>query len=319
MKTTFNLLTKEHQVALNWFEMNSGKEDVPYTPKYNNIPLVSPAEGIFKPKSSNHVLSVKETLKGEYPDQEPIYLPNGSWLYAYHQRGDNSKYDRDNYKSNAALLNNIRDQIPVGVLMQTKSKGRGGARYRIELALPIGWVDGFFILTGANSEGDYADIIESPAITLSYILKENENRKMDNPQTFDVSNVVDERKKIFRSIVQRQGQTTFRKGILSAYNGECVITNTNVEEALEAAHITPYMGTYTNSRRNGILLRSDVHTLWDLGFICIDPNSKCVIVHPTLHDSEYGAYHGKEIKLPSDPYSHPSLEALEQHKDFCGI
>jgi hypothetical protein len=61
---------------------------------------------------------------------------------------------------------------------------------------------------------------------------------------------------------------------------------------LEAAHVTPYLGPPTNSVSNGLLLRADIHTLWDLRLIAIDPNSMTVSVNPGLHDPSYQALAG---------------------------
>ena len=72
IRSYMSQLSTQHQNALSWFEENSGQDDVPFTSKYNEIQLVSPAQGIYKPAWSSYALSVKETLNGSYPDQAPI-------------------------------------------------------------------------------------------------------------------------------------------------------------------------------------------------------------------------------------------------------
>ena len=52
------------------------------------------------------------------------------------------------------------------------------------------------------------------------------------------------------------------------------MTECDVRETLEACHIYPYMGPKTNHIQNGIILRSDLHTLYDRGLIGIDTNYK---------------------------------------------
>jgi predicted restriction endonuclease len=74
-----------------------------------------------------------------------------------------------------------------------------------------------------------------------------------------------------RLIVECQGQPAFWDALLQAYERQCAITGCTVLQILEAAHIMPYMGKPTNRVDNGLLLRSDLHTLFDLGLIWNKP------------------------------------------------
>lgn len=145
IKDLLTSLTPTHKHALFWFLEHAGEEGVPHTPKVNGIPLVSAAKGIFKPENNDYVLSIKETLKEKYPDQEPVIMPDGSWYYAYHQRGDDSITTRDNISENRALTLNMKDSIPVGVLIEQSPEARR-KRYKINIALPVAWVNGFLFL-----------------------------------------------------------------------------------------------------------------------------------------------------------------------------
>ena len=82
---------------------------------------------------------------------------------------------------------------------------------------------------------------------------------------------------------------------------------------LEAAHITPYRGIRTNSVSNGLLLRADVHTLFDLALISIEPRNFVVRVSKLLGGSEYETLDGRSPTLPSKTALHPSIAALEYH------
>lgn len=137
-----------------------------------------------------------------------------------------------------------------------------------------------------------------------------EQEAADNDKTFDLHSVEDERKKVLRAIVIRQGQLKFRKALLSAYQKRCAITGCRVEAILEAAHIHPYKGEQTNLVANGILLRADIHTLFDLGLICIDPESLQVQISNALKGTEYEAWHASPIHLPVKPADHPNVDAL---------
>ena len=131
---------------------------------------------------------------------------------------------------------------------------------------------------------------------------------------FDPDNVQDARERTLAVIVRRHGQPAFRRQLLLAYAGQCAISGCNVEAVLDAAHIVPYKGPETNHPANGSLLRTDLHTLFDLGLVAVDTETMCVLIAPSLVGTCYEQYSGKRLCLPSDPISHPSREALDQHR-----
>jgi predicted restriction endonuclease len=142
---------------------------------------------------------------------------------------------------------------------------------------------------------------------------ENEIEQGDD---FNPNNIVDGRKKILTSIVRRRGQQKFRNSLLEAYQGKCAISGSELTELLDAAHITPYKGDETNDIRNGILLRTDIHTLFDLGLIAIDPDNWQVITAKRLATSHYSKLTGRRVRLPSNPKIRPSAEAFRAHRDY---
>jgi hypothetical protein len=136
---------------------------------------------------------------------------------------------------------------------------------------------------------------------------------------FNPSGISDARDRIMSSIVRRRGQTAFRQGLLVAYNGRCAITACGLEDVLDAAHIIPYMGPETNHPANGLLLRTDLHTLFDLKLLAIDVATMTVLVSPSLVGTCYEEYRGRSIEVPGDPSRRPNREALEQHREECGF
>jgi predicted restriction endonuclease len=136
---------------------------------------------------------------------------------------------------------------------------------------------------------------------------------------FDPASIKDARERVLASIVRRLGQPGFRKQLFSAYGARCAVSDCEVDSVLEAAHIVPYKGTETNDTRNGILLRCDLHTLFDLHLIAIDSVTMQVLVSAKLAGSIYESYRGKTIRLPNDPLSHPSREALDDHRKKSGL
>lgn len=121
----------------------------------------------------------------------------------------------------------------------------------------------------------------------------------------------DGRKRIARQIAVRRGQPKFRKELI-AYFGECVITGCKDIAALEAAHIIPYNGDETNAIYNGLLLRSDIHTLFDLSLVKINPSSMAVEWAPTIKSGTYNEMTGP-IAFKTDKYLAPRIISLE-HK-----
>lgn len=121
--------------------------------------------------------------------------------------------------------------------------------------------------------------------------------------------LADSREAVLRSIRQRRGQAAFRAALLRRFGGRCVITGCALADVLEAAHIWPYRGTRDNHPENGLLLRADIHTLYDLDLIAVDPERLCIAVAPVLSEVEpYGALSGQELR--AEPHNRPSADAL---------
>jgi hypothetical protein len=136
---------------------------------------------------------------------------------------------------------------------------------------------------------------------------------------FDPSGISDARERALSSIVRRRGQPVFRQNLLAAYKCRCAITGCSLEPVLEAAHIIPYRGPETNHTGNGLLLRTDLHTLFDLKLVAIDVTTMNLLISPLLAGTSYEEYCGRRITVPDDPHNRPSLESLEQHRKESGL
>lgn len=132
---------------------------------------------------------------------------------------------------------------------------------------------------------------------------------------FDPKSTKDGREKILRSIRVRRGQQRFRSLLLQAYEWKCAFTGCRVLGVLEAAHISPYRGQETNRVTNGLLLRADLHTLFDSGLITVHPVKRTIALDRTLMRSEYRTLHGKKIRRARGPKQQPSTAALQEHRD----
>jgi len=132
-------------------------------------------------------------------------------------------------------------------------------------------------------------------------------------EVFDPRSVPDGRQRMLVSILRRQGQQEFRRKLLAAYNTQCAMTRCRVAWILEAAHITPYRGIRTNTVSNGLLLRADIHTLFDLALISIEPARMKIRVSSRVIDPLYAALDGTTPALPSREAARPSMAVLEEH------
>jgi putative restriction endonuclease len=131
----------------------------------------------------------------------------------------------------------------------------------------------------------------------------------------DIPEGHDSRDRSIREIAIRRGQRGFRHALTAAYGGRCAISGCAIDGVLEAAHISPYRGVETNDPRNGLLLRSDLHTLFDLHLLTVLPDGT-VRVHPALQGSEYAAF--DHSYLPGvAPDVAPSPTLLERHNRGC--
>jgi hypothetical protein len=150
------------------------------------------------------------------------------------------------------------------------------------------------------------------------LIKEKE-QKYKNSELFNPKTPKDGREHIIAAIVRRRGQPEFRRKLLKIYHSRCAITGSDAEAALEAAHILPYNGVGTNHSTNGLLLRADIHTLFDLGLLSIDPETMTVLIAPELKSSEYAQYDGKTLTLPQNQNNWPSKKALYIHRRKSGL
>jgi hypothetical protein len=103
----------------------------------------------------------------------------------------------------------------------------------------------------------------------------------------------------------RPGQADFRAAVVSLYSGRCAITDCDVDAALQAAHVVPFSENVglRNEPTNGLLLRSDVHALFDKALISIDPATYRVVLSEKLRGTQYSGLRDRAIKrLPAEQF-----------------
>lgn len=115
----------------------------------------------------------------------------------------------------------------------------------------------------------------------------------------------------------RLGQGSFRVLVTDAYERRCAVTSERTLPALDAAHIVPFSENGQHIVSNGILLRRDLHALFDKGYITVTPSMIVEVSRKIKEEFENGRdyyrLHGNIIRLPADSINHPSRDYLEWH------
>lgn len=118
----------------------------------------------------------------------------------------------------------------------------------------------------------------------------------------------------------RLGQGAFRLLMRETYKRKCAFTEEKTLPVLDAAHIRPFAAGGNHELSNGLLLRSDIHKLFDLGYIGVDPVERKIIVSNRIKEEfengrDYYALRGRRIIRPSESISIPTEENLSFHLD----
>jgi putative restriction endonuclease len=120
-------------------------------------------------------------------------------------------------------------------------------------------------------------------------------------------------------VLPRLGQGSFRIVVTDAYQRQCAVTRSRTLPVLEAAHIRPYSEGGEHCVENGLLLRSDLHTLFDQGYLTVTPNHRLQVSRRIREDfengQEYYEMRGRGIHLPLNPAYHPDRDLLVWHNE----
>ncbi len=117
----------------------------------------------------------------------------------------------------------------------------------------------------------------------------------------------------------RLGQGSFRIMVTEAYERRCAVTNERTLPPLDAAHIKPYSDSGLHIVNNGILLRRDLHALFDKGYVTVTPSMKFEVSHRIKEEFENGRDYyrlqGNALRLPANPANQPSQEYVKWHNE----
>lgn len=293
--------TPRHEAALSWFSRHAQLE-LPWSALQTEggDRVVTSAKGIYKPAWSEYALSISQRIGSTY-DDDLIHLgEEGAGRSRYHQEGPTTADQPHPVYTNDGLLRCMQDAVPVGALVQVS---RAPALYSVVgMARIVGWERGSFVLElGGQRPG--SETLEGSALEI----------EAWQPGSDDT------RERARAVVIRRRGQPAFRRALLRAYNGRCAATGTNAPAVLEAAHITPYTGPESDLLANGLLLRSDIHALFDLGLFAVNSADMTCLVAPSLVGTEYAGLAGAVLDVPLAPPDRPSIAALDTHREWSRL
>jgi predicted restriction endonuclease len=143
-------------------------------------------------------------------------------------------------------------------------------------------------LTPSEYKGHNRSYITS---LISTFLSDKHNENME----FEVASFED----VLRNVKVRQGQPEFRKKLMKEFLSRCVVTGCSIVSLLEAAHIVPHKEKTNYDTSNGLLLRADIHTLYDMELLRIDEKGNVILCDEIKNDKTYSSLL-KQKKIDSD-------------------
>jgi predicted restriction endonuclease len=269
-------------------------------------------EGIYKPKWSDHALSIASMKENPYADKL-TYLPDGRWTIKY-----SAKKGGPDIAVNQSLFNCQKDKEPVIVLEQLSSKSSSqGTRYRL---MGLGLIDSYDPASDIFSiqHVDFATLeqVSKGADDEIYIASALREFTMEPFNPF-----IAEDKPIYQVTSQKR-DNAFKNVVLDQYNFQCAVTGVkyhsdNLTES-QAAHIIPKSKKGSDDPRNGISLCRTSHWAFDVGMFTVSDQFE-IVVHPKAKLASSNKFpilnmHGVRINLPEDENYYPHHDALEWHK-----
>ena len=309
------LVPPEFIEGWNWFQQRAGTtmRVLPHRdPTLNDASIsLTRDAGIHSPDykklrsrgadKNKYVLSI-HAGGSRYNDKDLIYLEDGTWILDYcSQKPERGRKATTDF--NSVMMNNLRDGIPIAVMIKQSSGGY--------MVCGLGFIEEYnaatesFIIHGpvnpSTEAAGFFSIVEAEHLSDSEI------------QILKEWDAEDERVQVKVNQIRRQGQERFRKALRDAYEDTCVISSVAIPEVLQAAHIYSYRGPKTQIVNNGLLLRSDLHLLFDAHLFTIHPENHKVVLSDQLKASDYKIYNGIQIADPCDRRLSPSDELLNIH------
>lgn len=277
-------------------------EDKPNTPLKlsRDAGIHSPSDGdTVYPNGRKIALSVHVGRRSSYRDRPPLDLPDGTWIldYAAHEGSAQSQ------GYNESLFNCLEDGLPVGVMLPQGSKG-----YRV---LGLAYVERYNAATRTFTlHGPVTPQTEAMHAFAAPGFDELPAQEQQFLVDYELS---DDRRTVVARQVRREQQGRFRDELMTAYESTCAITGTSVPQVLQAAHINPYRGKRSQVVNNGLLLRADLHLLFDAHLISVEPDSLVLRLSERLGNSDYLRYNHRRLRETTQTAFAPSQNLLAMH------
>ena len=122
-------------------------------------------------------------------------------------------------------------------------------------------------------------------------------------------------------VLPRLGQGAFRVLVTDIYDRRCAVTQERTLPALDAAHIRPYGDGGVHEARNGLLLRRDLHSLFDAGYVTVTPDLRFEVSRRIKEEFENGRHYyamrGQLVRPPKEASHQPDPAALRWHNEDC--
>jgi hypothetical protein len=319
-------LDAEHQSNLRWFAERRGvQQGFPERLDSGDM-LVNSYKGIYKPHGYKYALSIRVMLDSPYEDGRFFPLGDEGWVFAYHQETNpKSPKNSEQFWTNQSLSLCQDNSVPLGILRQIETVQKGKSLYEIMgLGVVVSKFDKYFVISDFASSKAMSseEIVHELFLAEAESLLDEEKSKLEVvPETRKVA-VFDgyhDKVRVLAEITRRRGQGIFRKTLLQAYAGSCCISGCSDLAVLDAAHIIPYSETVSNEISNGLVLRTDLHALFDEDLLGIEPSSMSVFLSDSITDSDYLKLIGMKIRIPSEESLQPSPTYLNRRwLDFKG-
>ena len=282
-----------------------------YIPGITRIhPLI---EGIYKPKWSDHALSIASMKVNPYQDRL-TYLSDGRWRITY-----SSKVGGPHLAANQGLFSCLNNKEPIIVLEQLTDKShKKGTWYRL---IGLGLIESYNVqedsflvhhvdyatLEMVSGAGDSEQTIAS--LMRSFTLEEFKPFVQENKAVYQIS--------------PQKRDPAFKNVVLDQYDYTCAVTglkyhSTNLVEA-QAAHIIPKEKLGSDDPRNGLSLSRTAHWAFDIGMFRISSQYE-IVVHPNAKHADSQKFPIVEmdrqlINLPEDENYYPHKDALKWHSE----
>ena len=298
----------DYKVTYEWFIDNSGTVGKTLLGQHlegtSEGFKTSAQRGIHVPANQDFALSIRVNRKSIYSNDQPRRpLPDGSWLL-YYSAHRNNKGNETFAKWNDGLMNCMYCGLPVGVYIQ---EGPGSSDYYRALA----FVEAYDPLTDTFTlHGPVMSLNENPGRALS---PEHSSVPLFLPSPEELAE--DLRKLVTVERKTREGQRQFRETLMRAYQGRCAMTGCSVDKTLQAAHIMDYRGYRTNVVNNGLMLRADIHLLFDNSLLSVDPEDMRIITGTQLKNTEYSELKGRKLRDTVLESERPFSDYLKVHFD----